>query len=121
MAASRARSAGWAPIARSSTTASLSCSERAAVSRMDRIMQRLGFAILLTACAAIPAVAAERTVYTTGAATCDGWPRAPIGMAPGYCAGIVVAPPAEYDTRTIRQPRVLLALPGGKDFLVTDV
>jgi glucose/arabinose dehydrogenase len=62
-----------------------------------------------------------RTVYAVTAATCDGWPRASIGMAPGFCAGIVVAPPADFNARTIRVPRTVLPLPGGKDFLVTDV
>ena len=65
------------------------------------------------------AAGAER-IYHTSDATCDGWPRAPIGMAPGFCAGIVVSPPADFNARTIRLPRVLLPLPGGKDFLVTD-
>jgi glucose/arabinose dehydrogenase len=82
-------------------------------------MRHLWTAVLLAACAVVPAAA--RTAYVPTDATCDGWPRAPIGMAAGYCAGIVVAPPADYSTRTIRMPRVLLALPGGKDFLVTDV
>ena len=62
-----------------------------------------------------------RTVYAISGATCDGWPRASIGMAPGFCAGIVVAPPADFNARTIRVPRTVLPLPGGKDFLVTDV
>jgi len=66
------------------------------------------------------ASAAEK-FYHTSDATCDGWPRAPIGMAKGFCAGIVVAPPADFGTRTIRSPRVLLPLRGSKDFLVTDV
>jgi glucose/arabinose dehydrogenase len=82
-------------------------------------MRHLWTAVLLAACAVIPAAA--RTAYVPGDATCDGWPRAPIGMAAGYCAGIVVAPPTDFTTRTLRMPRVLLALPGGKDFLVTDV
>jgi glucose/arabinose dehydrogenase len=84
-------------------------------------MRRIWNAVLLAACALVPAAAMARTAYVPTGATCDGWPRAPIGMAPGYCAGIVVAPPADYAARIIRQPRVLLALPGGKDFLVTDV
>jgi len=42
-------------------------------------------------------------------------------MAPGFCAGIVVAPPADFNARTIKVPRTVLPLPGGKDFLVTDV
>lgn len=80
------------------------------------------FAVLALMLAALPALAAERITYQPGSATCDGYPRAAIGMAPGFCAGIIVAPPAgEFGARTIRMPRVLLALPGGKDFLVTDV
>ena len=62
-----------------------------------------------------------RAIYAVSGQTCDGWPRATIGMAPGFCAGIVVAPPADFNTRTIRVPRTVLPLPGGKDFLVTDV
>jgi len=87
-------------------------------------MQRLWFAILLAACSILPAAilpAQGRTSYVPAGQTCDGWPRAPIAMAPGYCAGIVVAPPADFAARTLRMPRVLLPLPGGKDFLVTDV
>ena len=76
-------------------------------------------AALLLLCT-LSASAAER-VYHTSDATCDGWPRAPIGMAPGFCAGIVVAPPADFAARTLLVPRALLALPGGKDFLLTDV
>jgi glucose/arabinose dehydrogenase len=62
-----------------------------------------------------------RTVYAVSGETCDGWPRASIGMAPGFCAGIVVAPPADFNARILRVPRVVLPLPGGTDFLVTDV
>ncbi|HVW72559.1 MAG TPA: PQQ-dependent sugar dehydrogenase [Rhizomicrobium sp.] len=70
--------------------------------------------------AALPALAVEH-VYKTSDQTCDGFPRASIGMAPGFCAGIVVAPPANFHARVIRMPRVLLPLSGGKDFLVSDV
>lgn len=76
-------------------------------------------AALLLCLGTLGASAAERIYHTTDA-TCDGWPRAPIGMAPGFCAGIVVAPPADFGARMIKLPRVLLPLPGGKDFLVTD-
>ncbi|MEO8301252.1 MAG: PQQ-dependent sugar dehydrogenase [Rhizomicrobium sp.] len=76
-------------------------------------------AILLAACAALPAQGL--TFYADTGKTCDGWPRADIGMAKGYCAGIVVAPPKDFSARMLRVPRVLLPLPGGKDFLVTDV
>ena len=76
--------------------------------------------LLLAVCLAAPAAAVDRT-YHTASATCDGWPRAPIGMAPGYCAGIVVAPPDDFAARTLKAPRLLLPLPGGRDWLVTDM
>lgn len=54
-------------------------------------------------------------------ASCDGWPRADIGMAPGFCAGVVVAPPtAKFSSRSLRLPRSLLALPDG-DWIVSDL
>jgi len=84
-------------------------------------MRRIWNAVLLAACALLPAGAMARTAYVPAGATCDGWPRAPIGMAAGYCAGIVVTPPEDFGARILRMPRVLLPLPGGKDFLVTDV
>jgi glucose/arabinose dehydrogenase len=68
----------------------------------------------------LPAAALARTDYVP-AGTCDGWPRAPIGMAKGFCAGIIVAPPADFEARTILLPRVLLPLRGTKDLLVTDM
>jgi len=74
--------------------------------------------VLAFALAALPALAADHVYETSG--TCDGFPRAPIGMAKGFCAGIVVTPPAEFGARTIRMPRTLLALSDG-DFLVSDV
>lgn len=82
---------------------------------MKRAIALLAFALVT-----LPAWAAER-VYKITDQTCDGYPRASIGMAPGFCAGLVVAPPANFRSRTIRMPRVVLPLPGGKDFLVTDV
>ena len=81
---------------------------------------KFSIAALLLCLGTLSAAGAER-FYQTGDATCDGWPRASIGMAPGFCAGIVVAPPADFNARIMRVPRALLALPGGKDFLVTDV
>ena len=53
-----------------------------------------------------PAAALARTDYVPSG-TCDGWPRAPIGMASGFCAGLIVAPPADFEKRTILSPRVL--------------
>ncbi|HWU54647.1 MAG TPA: PQQ-dependent sugar dehydrogenase, partial [Rhizomicrobium sp.] len=79
--------------------------------------------MLAAAILAVPAWAqtVHRTFYADTGKTCDGWPRAPIGMARGFCAGIVLAAPADFNTRPIKRPRVLLALPGGKDFLLSDV
>jgi len=87
---------------------------------VTRMVRSAVTAAILAAFAALPALSADRTFYRTTEQTCDGRPRVSIGMAPGYCAGIVVAPPADFAARTIRIPRVLLALPGGKGFLVTD-
>lgn len=68
-----------------------------------------------------PALAASHTLYKTGSATCDGWPRASIGMADGFCAGIVLSPSSDFHSRTLRIPRLLLALPGDTDWLITDL
>jgi glucose/arabinose dehydrogenase len=83
---------------------------------------RLLFAAFLV-CVGLPlqALAVDRVTYQASDRTCDGWPRAPIGMAPGFCAGIVVAPPADFGARVLVFPRLLLALPGGTDWLVTDL
>ncbi|MBV9541505.1 MAG: PQQ-dependent sugar dehydrogenase [Alphaproteobacteria bacterium] len=70
------------------------------------------------ALSASAAVAAVNHAYTPRG-TCDGWPRANIGMASGFCAGIVVAPPANFADRDLRAPRMLLAM--GRDWLVTDM
>ncbi len=75
--------------------------------------------------AATPAAAARvRPGYAPSpGALCGGYPRAPIGMARGFCAGIVVAPPPAgllASKRQIHLPRTLLALPSG-DFLVVDL
>jgi glucose/arabinose dehydrogenase len=75
--------------------------------------------------AAAPATAAKlRPGYApTPGATCGGYPTAPIGMARGFCAGIVIAPPPAgllASKRLIHLPRTLLALPGGA-FLVVDL
>ena len=82
---------------------------------------RVTAAILLAACLVMPATAADRVSYRATGETCDGWPRASIGMAPGFCAGIVIAPPDNFRTRQLVFPRLMLALPGGRDWLVTDL
>lgn len=72
--------------------------------------------------AGAPATAAAQKTYVTGARTCDGWPRAPIEMAQGMCAGIVTGPVAgQFAARLLRMPRTLLPLPGGKDWVVVDM
>ena len=82
-------------------------------------MGRFGLALLLAACTIVPASA--RTFYTPSG-TCDGYPRASIKMAKGFCAGIILAPPAtDFEGRTVLLPRVLLALKDSNDFLLTDM
>lgn len=63
---------------------------------------------------------AVRAAYKLDGGTCDGLPRAPIGMAKGLCAGLVF--------QTIRRgdgpfmPRTVLALDRtGRDWLVADL
>ena len=65
---------------------------------------------MLCAMTARTAGGADRAYRHSDGTTCDGWPRAPIGMAPGFCAGIVVAPPADFRARTLKFPRMLLQL-----------
>ncbi len=72
-------------------------------------MRALGLLLFLTLLAA-PAAAQPR-------ATCDGYPRADIGMARGYCAGLVVTPAGG---RQIRLPRSLVQLANG-DWIVSDL
>ena len=84
-------------------------------------MKRVLGAVLFAAALAAPAAAVTHIPYALDGKTCDGWPRAPIGMAPGYCAGIVVAPPADFAARVLKAPRLLLPLPGGRDWLLTDM
>src|ERR1700759_5108537 len=67
---------------------------------------------------AAPAFAADRYVTTTD--TCDGYPRAPIVMARGMCAGLVIAPPENFATRQLKFPRLLLQI-SYSDWLVTDL
>lgn len=58
--------------------------------------------------------------YAIGTDTCDGYPRAPITMARGMCAGLVVAPPERFITRELKFPRLLLQI-SDSDWLVTDM
>lgn len=78
-------------------------------------------ALPLAAAGALAAQTAQRT-YVVGSAACDGWPRAPIDMAPGLCAGVVTGPIAgQFAQRTLKMPRTLLSLAGGKDWIVVDM
>ena len=80
----------------------------------------LGLAAAALLASAPSAAPAQRT-YVTGGKTCDGYPRAPIGMASGMCAGIVAGPVAgQFAQRQLRMPRALLPLQGGKDWVVVD-
>lgn len=73
-------------------------------------MRILGLAALFLLLLAAPTAAQSSD-------TCDGYPRADIGMARGYCAGEVVSPASP---RLIRLPRSLVQLPGG-DWIVSDL
>jgi len=86
---------------------------------MKRLIAALALMLMLPA--ALPAAAAPY-VLAPGQ-TCDGWPRLPIEMAPGLCAGLVVAPPpgtSGLSKRSLRMPRTLVQLPGG-DWIVPDL
>lgn len=56
---------------------------------------------------------------TAAAATCAGYPRLSIGMAKGYCAGLVLAP-TPGKARQLRLPRSLLQL-DDDTWLVADL
>jgi glucose/arabinose dehydrogenase/uncharacterized protein YecT (DUF1311 family) len=61
-----------------------------------------------------------RETYAAPQGTCGGFPRLPIGMAAGMCAGLIAGPTQADPTRTIRMPRALLELEEGS-WLVTDL
>lgn len=80
----------------------------------------LGLAAALAAAGPAPAAPAQRT-YVTTRQTCDGWPRAPIVMAAGMCAGIVHSPtPGQFAARQLKMPRSLLQL-SATDWVVVDM
>ncbi|WP_342316804.1 PQQ-dependent sugar dehydrogenase [Lysobacter sp. FW306-1B-D06B] len=78
------------------------------------------FAALVLCAAGTPGVAAPRVAYAAPTGTCDGYPRLDIGMAKGFCAGLVIGPTAADRTRPMRLPRSLLQLDDGS-WLVTDL
>jgi glucose/arabinose dehydrogenase len=60
--------------------------------------------------------------YVRQATTCDGFPRIDIGMAAGYCAGLVMSPAGDdFRHRQVKTPRMLLPLPDGRRWLLTDL
>ena len=70
---------------------------------------------------AAPAVAAPQP-YVRQETTCDGFPRVAIGMAPGYCAGVVFTPEGDdFRHRQVKTPRMLLQLPDGRHWILTDL
>ena len=82
--------------------------------------------ILATAALALPVVRGAETTpqktYAVGTATCDGFVRLQIGMAKGFCAGLVVGPAdGKFEQRLMRTPRMLLPLADGHRWLVTDL
>ena len=80
----------------------------------------IGWALLAVASLASAAHAAQS--YVPEASTCDGYPRADIGMAEGLCAGLVMAPKeGAFRSRQIKTPRVLFQLDDAKSWLVTDL
>ncbi len=89
---------------------------------MTRILpRRVAAAMALVLAAALaPAGAVTRVLYAAPQGTCDGYPRLQIGMAKGYCAGLVVGPTAADRTRPMRLPRSLLQLDEHR-WLVTDL
>ena len=64
--------------------------------------------------------AERREAYALAAGSCDGWPRLAIGMAKGYCAGLVAGPVRGAASRTLRFPRQLAQLDDDTWF-VTDL
>ncbi len=72
--------------------------------------------------ASLAGVAHAAQRYVPQASTCDGFPRADIGMAEGLCAGLVLAPrEGAFRSRLIKTPRMLLQLQDAKSWLVSDL
>ncbi len=77
------------------------------------------FATLLALAHIIPDALAADQPQSSASATCGAYPRMQIGMATGYCAGLVLAP-TPGKARQLRLPRSLLQL-GDGTWLVTDL
>lgn len=76
---------------------------------------------LSTACIGVSTAVAGPQPYVKQQGSCDGFPRLSIGMAPGYCAGLVFSPADDaFRSRVIKTPRMLLQL-DDKRWLLTDL
>jgi glucose/arabinose dehydrogenase len=94
---------------------------RARRNDMPNAMRSMATATLLALALAQPTAGAERREpYAAPVGTCDGWPRLAIGMAKGFCAGLVAGPTRADPARTLRFPRELVQLDGAT-WLVTDL
>ncbi len=62
----------------------------------------------------------RRVPYATLPDSCDGYPRLDIGMADGFCAGLVAGPTRGASQRPMVLPRMLLQL-DATTWLVTDL
>ena len=79
--------------------------------------RQLGCVLMLLALA--PAAAQPPTKlsgYTLGAETCGAFPKLPIGLRPGYCAGLVAA----KDDGLVF-PRTIVQVPDTRFFVVADM
>lgn len=78
--------------------------------------------VLALCCSANAAIPSGRQDYVPATSSCDGFPRAAIEMAPGLCAGLVLAPKAAtFHQRKLKTPRMLLQLQDDSRWLVTDL
>jgi glucose/arabinose dehydrogenase len=86
-------------------------------------MRRLLLVLALLCMAGSADAATKRPLYRTGAATCGGFPRLPIDMAKGFCAGLVAGPASDvFKERELKLPRTVLGLDGGgARWLVADL
>lgn len=88
---------------------------------MSSAMKPMVVAALLALASMTPASSAERREhYATPSGTCDGFPRLSIGMAKGYCAGLVAGPTRSDTSRTMLFPRELVQI-DDDTWLVTDL
>ena len=87
---------------------------------MMNATKSMAAAALLALLPANPASSAEREPYAAPSGTCDGWPRLAIGMAKGFCAGLVAGPTRSDKSRPMLFPRELLQLDDAT-WLVTDL